>query len=145
MDVYLQLGYEITRLAPCYPLTLLFLCFSKEEPSQALLPGHVRITHQHFKHGADEVGEALGIAGYGSVYEARVRTRRVEEIRDSDIGTRAGLFEVLKLGDEFFTFIVDCEEPKACTILLRGASKDVLNEVSFAFLTLPARVNQGVA
>ena len=54
---------------------------------------------------------------------------RVEEIRGSDIGTRAGLFEVLKLGDEFFTFIVDCEDPKACTILLRGASKDVLNEV----------------
>jgi hypothetical protein len=24
---------------------------------------------------------------------------------------------------------VDCAEPKACTILLRGASKDVLNEV----------------
>ena len=53
----------------------------------------------------------------------------MEEIRGSDIGTRAGLFEVLKLGDEFFTFIVDCEDPKACTILLRGASKDVLNEV----------------
>ena len=25
--------------------------------------------------------------------------------------------------------MVDCEDPKACTILLRGASKDVLNEV----------------
>ena len=54
---------------------------------------------------------------------------RVEEIRDQDIGTRAGLFEVLKIGDEFYSFIVDCAEPKACTILLRGASKDVLNEV----------------
>jgi T-complex protein 1 subunit gamma len=52
----------------------------------------------------------------------------VEEIRDSDIGTRAGMFEVVKLGDEFFTFIVDCDAPKACTIVLRGASKDVLNE-----------------
>ncbi|BDA43590.1 T-complex protein 1 subunit gamma [Coccomyxa sp. Obi] len=54
---------------------------------------------------------------------------RVEEIRDSDIGTRAGLFEVLKIGDEFYSFLVDCKDPKACTILLRGASKDVLNEV----------------
>ena len=53
---------------------------------------------------------------------------RVEEIRDQDIGTKAGLFEVLKIGDEFYSFIVDCKEPKACTILLRGASKDVLNE-----------------
>jgi len=53
----------------------------------------------------------------------------VEEIRDTDIGTRAGLFEVLKIGDEFYSFLVDCKDPKACTILLRGASKDVLNEV----------------
>ena len=55
---------------------------------------------------------------------------RAEEIKEGDIGTRAGLFEVQKIGDEFFTFIVDCKEPKACTVLLRGASKDVLNEVS---------------
>jgi len=54
---------------------------------------------------------------------------RTEEIRDSDIGTKAGLFEVKKIGDEFFSFVVDCEEPKACSIILRGASKDVLNEV----------------
>lgn len=25
--------------------------------------------------------------------------------------------------------MVDCKDPKACTILLRGASKDILNEV----------------
>ena len=56
-------------------------------------------------------------------------TCRPEEIRESDIGTGAGLFEVQKIGDEFFTFIIGCEDPKACTILLRGASKDVLNEV----------------
>lgn len=54
---------------------------------------------------------------------------RVEELQESDIGIGAGLFEVVKIGDEFFTFIVECKEPKACTILLRGASKDVLNEV----------------
>lgn len=54
---------------------------------------------------------------------------RPEEAKESDIGTKAGLFEVQKFGDEFFTFIVDCEDPKACTILLRGPSKDVLNEI----------------
>lgn len=37
--------------------------------------------------------------------------------------------QVVKIGDEFFTFIVDCKEPKACSIVLRGASKDILNEV----------------
>lgn len=44
---------------------------------------------------------------------------RPEEASEADIGTRAGLFEVKKIGDEFFAFIVDCEDPKACTILLR--------------------------
>ena len=29
----------------------------------------------------------------------------------------------------YFTFLEECENPKACTILLRGASKDILNEV----------------
>lgn len=54
---------------------------------------------------------------------------RTEEISDSDIGTSAGIFEVRKIGDEYFSFIEECNDPKACTILLRGASKDILNEV----------------
>ncbi|XP_057812693.2 T-complex protein 1 subunit gamma isoform X2 [Cryptomeria japonica] len=54
---------------------------------------------------------------------------RPEELQESDVGTRAGLFEVQKIGDEYFSFIVDCKDPKACTVLLRGASKDLLNEV----------------
>jgi len=54
---------------------------------------------------------------------------RTDEIQESDIGTGAGLFEVRKIGDEYFCFIEDCKNPKACTLLLRGANKDVLNEV----------------
>ena len=54
---------------------------------------------------------------------------RTDEITEEDIGTGAGLFEVRHIGDEYFTFIEDCKDPKACTILLRGASKDILNEV----------------
>lgn len=73
---------------------------------------------------------------------------RTEEIREDDIGTGAGLFEVKKIGDEYvnfttfvcfgysklfvcryFSYIVNCKDPKACTIVLRGASKDMLNEV----------------
>jgi len=54
---------------------------------------------------------------------------RTEEISEDDLGTGAGLFEVRKIGDEYFTFIEECKNPKACTILLRGASKDILNEV----------------
>lgn len=58
---------------------------------------------------------------------------RTDEIREEDIGTGAGLFEVRKIGEEYFTFIEQCKNPKACTILLRGASKDVLNEVERNF------------
>ena len=29
----------------------------------------------------------------------------------------------------YFTYLINCKNPKACTILLRGASKDILNEV----------------
>ncbi|KAG6850257.1 T-complex protein 1 subunit gamma [Arthromyces matolae] len=44
---------------------------------------------------------------------------RVEDLRESDIGTQCGLFNIEKIGDD----------PKACTILLRGPSKDILNEI----------------
>jgi T-complex protein 1 subunit gamma len=54
---------------------------------------------------------------------------RTSEIKESDIGTGAGLFEVRKIGDDYFAFIEDCKSPKACTILLRGPSKDLLNEL----------------
>jgi T-complex protein 1 subunit gamma len=54
---------------------------------------------------------------------------RCDEIKVEDIGDGAGLFEVRKLGDEYFTFITECKDPKACTILLRGPSMDLLKEV----------------
>ncbi|XP_059047837.1 T-complex protein 1 subunit gamma [Achroia grisella] len=54
---------------------------------------------------------------------------RTEELKETDVGTGAGKFEIKKFGDEYFTFITECKNPKACTILLRGASKDVLNEI----------------
>lgn len=54
---------------------------------------------------------------------------RVEDLKESDVGTGAGLFAVEKIGDEYFTFITGCKDPKACTIVLRGASKDILNEL----------------
>merc|ERR1711881_539374 len=54
---------------------------------------------------------------------------QTEDIKEEDIGTRCGLFNIEKIGDEYFTYLVQCQDPKACTILLRGASKDILNEV----------------
>jgi T-complex protein 1 subunit gamma len=54
---------------------------------------------------------------------------RPEEIQEADVGKDCGLFEVKKIGDEYFAFMLECKNPKACTILLRGGSKDVLNEI----------------
>jgi len=54
---------------------------------------------------------------------------RPEEIKEEDLGMECGLFEVKKIGDEYFTYLTQCKNPKACTIVLRGASKDILNEV----------------
>ena len=54
---------------------------------------------------------------------------RTDELKEEDIGTKCGLFEVKKFGDEYFCFVDQCEDPKACTIVLRGASRDILKEV----------------
>uniref|UniRef100_A0A7S2VZH4 T-complex protein 1 subunit gamma n=1 Tax=Eucampia antarctica TaxID=49252 RepID=A0A7S2VZH4_9STRA len=54
---------------------------------------------------------------------------RTDEIQESDIGTGCGLFEMKKIGEEWFVFLDECEDPKACSIILRGGSKDVLNEI----------------
>lgn len=54
---------------------------------------------------------------------------RVDDLQESDVGTDCGLFEIEKIGDEYFTFLTKCKNPKACTILLRGPSKDILNEI----------------
>ncbi|KAM0755068.1 T-complex protein 1 subunit gamma [Meredithblackwellia eburnea MCA 4105] len=54
---------------------------------------------------------------------------RVDDLREADVGTECGLFHVDKLGDDYFTFLTKCKSPKACTILLRGPSKDILHEI----------------
>lgn len=37
---------------------------------------------------------------------------RTEELQESDVGTGAGLFEIKKLGDEYFCYITQCKNPK---------------------------------
>lgn len=54
---------------------------------------------------------------------------RVEDLKESDVGTQCGVFKIELIGDEYFTFLDECKNPKACTVLLRGASKDILNEI----------------
>ncbi|ORE07399.1 T-complex protein 1 subunit gamma [Rhizopus microsporus var. microsporus] len=54
---------------------------------------------------------------------------RVDDLKESDVGTKCGLFNIDKIGDEYFTFLTKCQDPKACSIVLRGPSKDIINEV----------------
>jgi len=54
---------------------------------------------------------------------------RTEELTEAMIGSQCGLFEIKKIGDEYFTFMTECQDPKACSVILRGASRDVLNEM----------------
>lgn len=54
---------------------------------------------------------------------------RAEEIEEGDVGTQCGTFIIRKIDDEYFTFFEDCKNPSACSILLRGGSKDTLNEL----------------
>merc|ERR1719272_1511718 len=50
-------------------------------------------------------------------------------ITEKGVGTQCGMYQVRKIGDDYFTFLTECENPSACSIILRGASKDVLNEI----------------
>ncbi|TFK19661.1 GroEL apical domain-like protein, partial [Coprinopsis marcescibilis] len=55
---------------------------------------------------------------------------RVEDIREADVGTECGLSKLRKSETSaYFTFLVECTSPKACTVLLRGPSKVILNEI----------------
>lgn len=54
---------------------------------------------------------------------------RTEELSESSIGDKCGLFKIAKIGDEYFTYFIECKEPTACSVVLRGATKDVLNEM----------------
>ncbi|KAM4111821.1 hypothetical protein ACJW30_05G094200 [Castanea mollissima] len=42
-----------------------------------------------------------------------VIVNRPDELQESFVGTAAGLYEVKKIGDEFFAYIVDCKDPKS--------------------------------
>ncbi|RMY05958.1 hypothetical protein D0868_06123 [Hortaea werneckii] len=67
----------------------------------------------------NRIARATGATIVNSVYD----------LTEKDVGTQCGLFNIEKIGDEYFSFLTKCKTPKACTILLRGPSKDILNEI----------------
>jgi thermosome len=55
----------------------------------------------------------------------------LKQIEKTDIGFSGYVYEK-KFGDEFFTFVTECKNPKAVTILIRGSTEHVLDEVERA-------------
>ena len=52
-------------------------------------------------------------------------------VTQNDLGN-AGTVEERKVGDDEFTYIMDCKNPKAVTLLIRGGTEHVTNEIERA-------------
>ena len=53
---------------------------------------------------------------------------KVSELTAADVGN-AGLVEERKIGEDYMTFVTGCVKPKAVSILIRGGTEHVLDEV----------------
>ena len=53
---------------------------------------------------------------------------RLDDISKDDLG-RAGIVEERRIGDDRMTFVMECEDPKAVSILLRGGTEHVVDEM----------------
>jgi chaperonin GroEL (HSP60 family) len=55
----------------------------------------------------------------------------IHELSKNDLG-KAGLVEERKIGDEKMTFVEQCENPKSVSIILRGGTEHVVDELARA-------------
>jgi archaeal chaperonin len=55
----------------------------------------------------------------------------LDEINVNDLG-KAGMVEAVKVGDEDMTYVKECENPKSVTLLIRGGTQHVVDEVERA-------------
>jgi len=53
------------------------------------------------------------------------------ELSAKDLG-KAGVVEEIKIGDESLTYVMECKNPKAVTLLVRGSTEHVVDEVKRA-------------
>jgi thermosome len=52
----------------------------------------------------------------------------LEDLTRKDLGS-AGLVEVVKIGDDEMTFVKDCKDPKSVSILVRGGTEHIIDEI----------------
>ncbi len=64
----------------------------------------------------------------------------LNELSENDLGF-AGVVEEIKIGDEEMTYVKECKNPKSVTILVRGGSKHVVDEVERAVTDALGDVN----
>jgi thermosome len=55
----------------------------------------------------------------------------LDDLSDSDLG-QAGVVEEVKIGDEQMTYVKECKNPKSVTMLVRGGTEHVVDEVKRA-------------
>ncbi|ELA48141.1 T-complex protein 1, gamma subunit [Vavraia culicis subsp. floridensis] len=53
---------------------------------------------------------------------------RAEDLEEKHVGKDCRLFRVTRFGNEEYVNFVECVNPKACSVVLRGPSRDILNE-----------------
>jgi thermosome len=52
----------------------------------------------------------------------------IEDLKEEDLGY-AGIVEEVKIGEDEMTFVKECKDPKSVTILIRGGTEHIVNEV----------------
>jgi thermosome len=72
----------------------------------------------------------------------------IDDLSGKDLGS-AGVVEEVKIGDDEMTFVKECKDPKSVTILIRGGTEHVVNEVERALEdclgVVPAALRDGKA
>ncbi len=70
----------------------------------------------------------------------------ISELSEKDLGY-AGLVEEVKIGEDEMVFVRDCKDPKSVTILIRGGSEHIVDEVERALEdclgVVPAAIKDG--
>ncbi|EQB60200.1 t-complex protein 1 subunit gamma [Vairimorpha apis BRL 01] len=58
---------------------------------------------------------------------------RLEDLDDKHVGTKCQLFEYIKHGEEYYSQFIKCIKPKSCSVIIRGPTRDIMNELERNF------------
>lgn len=58
---------------------------------------------------------------------------RLEDLDVKHVGTKCQLFEYIKHGEEYYSQFIKCIKPKSCSVIIRGPTRDIMNELERNF------------